>query len=236
MNSPKKMSLMVFDDIFFIYDPFNDTIESKSILELNSFLRVNSSSYTQLGITLFQDLPYVIVPEMMYQEGENQILINHKYPHLLPSFESIHVETWPLHFIKCVYYVPVSLRNLKVQVCHLYTGLCIWSERFFSKHSNGLWTFKLQNKVIAFLRLANRLKEVRTFEAGTADEASFHLLKLLEPYKELQDEMNLWTNESDPYYLQIMSKYIPRITVEKNDVKFLIKDILVASCASLQEI
>mgnify|MGYP006351330453 CR=1 FL=1 len=236
MNSPKKMSLMVFDDIFFIYDPVSDNIDSKSILELNSFLRINSLSSPQFEITLFQDLPYVMVPELMYHEGENQILFNHKYPHLIPSVESLRVDTWPLHFTKCVYYIPSSLRHHQVQVWHLYSVLCMWSERFFSKYSNGLWTFKIQNKVVAFLRLANHLKEVRTFEAGTADEASFHLLKLLEPYKEHQNEMNLWTNESDPYYLQIMSKYIPRITVEKNDVKFLIKDILVASCASLQEI
>jgi hypothetical protein len=232
MSSPKKMSLMLFDDIFFIFDKSEDTIVSKSVLEFDQFVRENSLA----ELEFYQDLPYVLIPEIMYQEGEHQFLINQKYPHLLPAYSYIKADTWPMHFIKCVYYVPKVLVNHREQVFHLYTAFSKWSEVFFEKHSYGLWAFKLQNKMMVFLRINNGLKEGKSFEIRSPDEAGFHLLKMLEPYKEYQHDMTLWTNESDPYHLQIMSKYIPAIKVEKNDVKFLIKNILATTCVSLQEI
>lgn len=234
MNSPKKMSLIVFDDIFIIYDLFNDSIESKSILDFSQYLRNSNTSNTDL--TLFMELPYVLIPEIMYEDGEGQLLINHKYPHILPGKRSIKTDTWPLHTTKCIYYIPQTLYGHRHQVYHLYSAFSKWSEDFFNKHSSGLWTFKIQNRLIAFLRLNSDLKEVRSFEVQGPDESSFQLLKLMESYKDFQYEITLFTNETDPYFLQIMSKYISRIEIEKRDENNLIKDILALSCASLQEI
>lgn len=226
---------MVFDDIFYILNYTEEKILSKSVLELNQYLK-DISHDSKAALLLYEDFPYVLIPEMMYHDGENKILINQKYPHLLPASSAVKVDTWPIHYLKCIYYIPKDRIGHRDQVFHLYTAFAKWSEAFFDKHSHGVWAFKHQNKMIVFLRLTNILKEVQSFEVRSPDETGFHLLKMLEPYKEFQNEMTLWTNENDPYYLQIMAKYIPNIKVEKNDLMFLIKNILASACASLQEI
>jgi hypothetical protein len=229
----KKMSLILFDDIFFIFDVSSDSILQKSSLELKEELdRLQESKH---DFEIFIESPSILVPEHMYESADNQLLLNQAHPWLLPSLNQIKVNTLISCYSKCVFYIPEFLIAYTDHISHLFQLLALGSENFFDQRSNGLWSLKVKEHLFSVLKVENALKDIRSWRMISPDDSTFHLLKMVEPYREHQLDFAIWTNENDDHHLSILSKYIPTIRVEQKTELPLLKELLTKSCVSYQE-
>lgn len=229
----KKMSLIVFDDIFFIYDTVTDTIEQKASLGIQEELYHLRQSHDEFDIYI--ESPQVLVPENMYESGEEQLLLNQAHPWLLPPIHQIKVSTLISNYTKCIFYIPSYLMAYKDHIGHVYQFLTSSSEHFFDQRSYGLWSLRLKDHLFSILKIENTLKDIRSWRLISPDDSSFHILKMIEPYREHQLDFAIWTNENDHHHLSILSKYIPTVRVEQKSEIPLLKEYFSKSCASFQE-
>ncbi len=218
---------MFLDDIFYTFHPSQDQVKPQSILDLNA-----QSDIQGVG-TIIVNTPYQIIPELMYEDGYQSIILDSSYPYLTTNEDRYHVDTWWSLYAKCVYYLPnMVFQHKPLKFKHWMSCLAQYNEDFFLKHPTGIWALRVRDTLYVFFKINGSFYGAHRIKAASPDDSSYLILKLLEPYAPALEAMTLWTNDSDPMNHQILSRFIAQIKVETAPTLTLLHQIIQKSCAS----
>lgn len=230
VNSPRKMSLILFDDIFFVFLEGSNTFSEHKIFELDDYCQQVDEG--ESGIDCFLSSPYILIPELAHQDGSEVLLMQASHPYLTTRSTRYTVDTWAGKYCKLVYYIPNLLFKPGFNKKHWLSCLSAYNQAFFDQWHTACWAYKLANKLFIFISVEKSLKEVKVYSVLSPDDSTYFLLKLLERYKIHQNEMVVWTNEPGEHHLHILKKFVPKVIYSKSSQAELIHEILDASCES----
>ncbi len=221
-----QMTLIVFEDTYYTFDPHQDQVKPFSILDLKHYANELSNS------RVIVNTPFQIVPELMYEDGMLPLILEMSNPYLTANIDRYRVDTWRHTYIKCAYYIPNALHQLNgASFRHWMSCLASYNEDFFNKHPTAFWVYRLHDTLHLFLKIEGKLQAAKMIKAVSPDDSSYIILKILEPYTAALDKMTLWTNESDPFHLQILYKFIASVKVAQTEPMKLLHQIVQQSCA-----
>jgi hypothetical protein len=230
MPSALRQSILILEDFYLTYDSSSGLSSKIPLVSLQGYF---GNSITSQPIFLLS--PFVIVPELMYEEGHEPVWLNEKYPHLLPNSRQIKTDLWPDHYIRCAYYIPSAYRSVSSSIEHLLSPIARYNRIFLDQHTNACWTFKWMDHLILFLKIEGSLKEVRFMPAASPDDSTYLTLKAIEKLVPRYPELVVSTNEQNSHHLQILQKYLPMVVLHELKESDLIKNIVEAACVSSPE-
>lgn len=217
------MSWIIFDDIFFIYDPDQSLFSSHPIVFLPENLRQSDAK----KINLVVDTPFQLVPEMFFEETSKGILMQAVHPFTHFQNDQIRVDTWSNQYVRCVYYLPHALYHLNsIQQLHWMTAVERFSKGFFDQVTTALVCLRIYDTLYILIQVGNLLKEALRLQVPSPDDSTYHLLKCVEKYKSHQSEFVLFTNEKEPAHLRILKKYVREVRLLNGDKDHLIREII----------
>jgi len=219
----QKRAWIVFDNIFFIYDPDQSLFSSHPV----TLLQPNSDRFESRQIDLIVDTPFQLVPEHSFNEYSKGIIMHAIHPYSRLQNQQIKVDTWSSQYIKCIYYLPKSLQQLNTKN-YLHWMSCVerWSRRFFDKVHTGMCSIRIFDHIYILIQVEKSLKEALKLHVPSPDDSSYFLLKLIEKYKAYQEDFTLFTNEKAPAHIRILKKYLYEVEVLKWDQDDIIPEII----------
>lgn len=217
------MSWIIFDDIFFIYDPDQAILSSHPYSLLQQDLRHPDSK----KINLIVDTPFQLVPEEGYEESGNSLILHTVQPLIPIQNSQIKVDTWSGSYARCVYYIPRELQHLNAaNYMHWMSGIERFSRGFFKEVHTGLVSIRVYDTLYVLIQVRKVLKEAVRLQVPSPDDSSFHLLKWVEKYRAHQSDFILWTNESSPSHVRILKKYLSEVRILKGEKENIIPEII----------
>lgn len=224
------ISWIVFDDRLFIYDPDQSVFSSHPLSLFNS--EAGAYALGSKRINLVVDTPFQLVPESGYEEQSKSIIAQSISPFVNVAASRVQVDTWSGSYAKCIYYLPLAFQGLKANN-YLHWMSCIekYSQPLMDKLDSALYCIRIFDTLYVLLQIDKSLKEAVTLFVPSPDDSSFHLLKLIEKYKEHQDQLTLITNETQPAHIRILKKFIPEVILIEKEQEVLIPEIIKTACA-----
>lgn len=230
VHSPRKMSLILFDDIFFVFLPGSNTFSEYKTSELSAYYKQVEGGEAHIECIL--NSPHVLIPELSHEYGSEVLLMQAVHPYLTTSSKRYSTDTWTGKYSKLLYYIPDKLFSIGLSKKHWLSCLSDFNQAFFDQWHTACWSFKLANRLFIFISVEKTLKEVKEYSVLSPDDSTYFLLKLLEKYKEYQNDMVVWTNEPGEHHLHLLKKFVPKVIYNKSSQAAIIQEILEASCVS----
>jgi hypothetical protein len=223
----QKMSWIVFDDIFFIYDPDQSIFSSHPI----ALLQPGFQSQESKKINLVVDTPFQLVPELSFEESRAAILLQAVHPFTHFQSSQVRVDTWTGHYTRCVYYIPMYLQKLNARNSfHWMSCIENFTREFFREVHTGICSLRIYDTLYMMIQVDKSLKEAVRVQVSSPDDSTYYLLKWLEKYKSRQGDFVLYTNEKAPAHIRILKKYLSSVRLIPGDKENIIPEIIKGIC------
>jgi hypothetical protein len=225
--SVQKMSWIVFDDIFFIYDPDQSLFSSHPI----SLLQPGMSAKESKRINLVVDTPFQLVPELSYEPSAAPVFLQAVHPYTHFQSNQVRVDTWTSHYLRCIYYMPQQLQKLNAEKSiHWMSCLENFSREFFREVHTGIFSLRIFDFLYLMIQVDKSLKEAIRLHVPSPDDSTYYILKWIEKYKSRQGDFVLYTNEKAPAHIRILKKYLNAVRLIPGDKENIIAVIIKEQC------